>query len=121
MAEKTRFNEIIAKCWQDAAFKQRFLSDPKKVLSEYQIDVPAGLDLQVVENTDKKMFITLPMKPPVGELSDNQLDAVSGGAQVAQPAQLTPNAALASKLRTILVHTSNNDNTCSKGKECVPW
>lgn len=116
MAEKKRFGEIISKCWSDTAFKQRFLTDPKTVLAEFDIEVPEGLDVKVVENTDNTMYLTLPTKPPhPGELSDDQLDNVSGGTGMVK---LNPAIV---KFRTKVLVTSALDNTCSQGKECIPW
>ena len=119
--DKNRYGELISKCWGDAAFKQRFLTDPKKVLAEFDIEVPAGLDVKVVENTGNMMYLTLPTKPNRDELSDNQLDAVSGGAGTLQPVTTVQPVAY-TRFSTIIVKaTSAGQNTCSGGKECVPW
>lgn len=123
MADDNRFGEIIAKCWHDAAFKKRFMSEPKKVLAEFGMDLPAGLDVKVVENSDKVMYLTLPPNPKTlsDELSDNQLDAVSGGANVAQ---VGPTPAVVRQpykpLTTFVIATSGTQATCTQGKECVP-
>jgi hypothetical protein len=120
--KKNRFNEIVEKCWADTAFKQRFLSDPRKVLSEYEIEIPAGLEVKVLENTPDKVYVMLPQKP--GELTEGQLDAVSGGSRVPpiQQQAISPaGRAGAGALNPTLVHTPNKDFTCSTGKECVPW
>jgi len=42
------------------------------------IDVPAGMTVTVVENTDKQFHLVLP-PVPTDELSDDALDGVSGG------------------------------------------
>jgi hypothetical protein len=42
------------------------------------IDVPAGMTVTVVENTDKQFHLVLP-PVPTDELSDEALDAVAGG------------------------------------------
>ncbi len=42
------------------------------------IDVPAGMTVTVVENTDKLFHLVLPPVPS-DELSDEALDAVAGG------------------------------------------
>jgi hypothetical protein len=121
MAEENRFGEIISKCWGDDAFKKRFLTEPKKVLAEYGMDVPDALNVRVVENTDDTMHLTLPARPPkptgAGELSDNQLDAVSGGAGTAIKVSPT----IIRKLNTMNIATTAAQSTCSKGKECIPW
>ena len=75
--------EIVSKCWKDAEFKKRFVSDPNSVLRENNIEVPAGIQIKVVENTDKVVYFTLPPAPSTVELSDSTLEAVAGGARKA--------------------------------------
>ena len=36
------------------------MSDPKAVLAEYDMDVPDGMDVKVVENADNCVHITMP-------------------------------------------------------------
>jgi len=55
--------KIIARAWSDGSFKERFISNPRAVLNEYEIIVPAGVEVTVVEQTDKVMHIVLPLKP----------------------------------------------------------
>ena len=43
------------------------------------MDVPAGMTVSVVKNTDKKFQLLLPQQP-TGELSEDDLKAVAGGA-----------------------------------------
>jgi hypothetical protein len=120
---KNRFGDIISKCWQDAAFKQRFLTDPKAVLAEFEIEVPAGLNVKVVENTDDTLFLTIPPKPVRGELSDKDLEGVSGGAggTVARPNQIL-RPGVVSSITPTLIHTAAGNTTCdSHSKDCVPW
>jgi hypothetical protein len=60
--------------------KARFMSDPKAVLAEYDMAVPDGMDVKVVENADNCVHITMPA-PPTGsnELSDEELSNAAGG------------------------------------------
>ena len=81
MTEKrNQLAELFAACWKDDALKQRFMSDPKAVLGEHGMDVPEGMNVNVVENADNCVHITLPM-PPEGhhDLSDAELTAAAGG------------------------------------------
>ena len=50
------------------------------MLADHGIDLPGGMDVIVVENTDDTVHITLPMKPS-GELSDDELSHAAGGLQ----------------------------------------
>lgn len=43
--------KIVARAWTDPAFKELLLSDGKKALAEFGIDVMVAADLIVVENT----------------------------------------------------------------------
>jgi hypothetical protein len=54
--------KAIARAWNDAAFKQQFLTDPEAAL----------------KNTGNVFHLVLPLKPS-DELSDEHLEAVSGG------------------------------------------
>ena len=78
--EKNTLAELFAACWKDESLKARFMSDPKAVLAEYDIPVPDGIDVKVVQNTDDCVHITLPA-PPAGhmELSDEELSNAAGG------------------------------------------
>ena len=71
-----RYGQVVAQAWRDLAFKQRLLADPVTVLREQGIDVPAGLQVRVVENTGQQVHLVLPAKPGE-ELSDDELDRVA--------------------------------------------
>lgn len=73
-----KIGQLIAKAWSDDGFKQKLLSNPAETLQAEGMDIPAGVELRAVENTDKLMHLVLPAKP-TGELSDENLDQVAGG------------------------------------------
>lgn len=50
--------------WADEKLKQRLIDNPEAVLQEHGIEVQAGMEIQVVENTDKVSYLTLTPKPP---------------------------------------------------------
>ena len=70
--------KIVAKAWSDEAFKQKLLSDPAGVCKEQGVELPAGVTLQLHENTGSEVHMTLPAKPS-GELSQQQLEQVAAG------------------------------------------
>jgi hypothetical protein len=74
----TVFGKIIAKAWRDPAFKAELIANPAAALKAEGIDVPAGMTVTVVENTDKQLHLVLP-PVPTDALSDEALDAVAGG------------------------------------------
>jgi hypothetical protein len=73
------FSQLIAKAWTDAAFKQRLLREPATVLEEYGLEVPAGVTIRIVEDTDTLMHVSLPPRPSGKELTEEDLTAVAGG------------------------------------------
>jgi hypothetical protein len=81
--QRNKLAELFAACWKDEALKQRFMSDPKAVLAEHGMPVPDGMDVNVVENTDNTVHITMPA-PPSGHqnLSDDELSNAAGGSQM---------------------------------------
>ena len=83
--QRNQLADLFAACWKDEALKQRFMADPKAVLAEYDMPVPDGIDVKVVENADDCVYITLP-KRPSGELSDEELESAAGGGGAGQMA-----------------------------------
>ncbi len=75
-----KMQRITAKIWMDDGFKQRLLADPGPVLKAEGINIPEGLEVRIVENTDKIFHLVLPNKPGIMELSDEALNAAAGGA-----------------------------------------
>jgi len=78
-AQGNPYGQLIAKAWSDEAFKKRLLADPKAAMKEVGMDAPEGVEIEVVESTQEKAYLVIPPKP-VGELSDEDLDKVAGGA-----------------------------------------
>ena len=76
--QNDQINNILAKCWADASFKQQLLADPVAALKAEGIEIPAGYTVRVLENTDKVINYVLPPNPNA-ELSDSELESVAGG------------------------------------------
>ena len=72
-----QYQQIIAKCWVDEAFKQRLLDDPAGTLKAEGIAVPEGVRVRVVENTAQVFNLVIPARPT--DLSDEMLTGVGGG------------------------------------------
>lgn len=70
--------QIAAKAWADEGFKTRLLREPAQVLREHGISVPDGVEIRIVENTDRVVHLVLPPRPEE-ELTEEQLARVTGG------------------------------------------
>ncbi len=78
--QRNALAELFAACWKHEALKARFMSDPKAVLTEHGIKVPDSIDVNVVENSDNTVHITMPKTPAgVHDLSDEELAGAAGG------------------------------------------
>lgn len=71
--------QVYAKAWSDESFRQSLLADPAAVLRAEGVQLPAGVEVVAVENTDTVFNLVLPAQEAEGELSDAQLEDVSGG------------------------------------------
>jgi len=74
-----KMGQLIAKCWADEDFKAKLLADPAAVLKAEGAELPEGITIKAVENTDKVFHLVIPPKPSDSELSDDDLDNVAGG------------------------------------------
>lgn len=75
--EGKKIGKIIAKAWHDDSFKQRLLSDATTVLNEEGVDIPAGLAVRAVENTDSLIHLIIPAKPLAREISAEKLQVIA--------------------------------------------
>ena len=83
MADKNqnavKYGEVIAKCWEDEAYKKRFLEDPEGVLTEAGFVVEEGVTYKVVEQPKMVKYIVLPhdsAKEAVQEVTKQLLNRV---------------------------------------------
>ena len=77
---KGTWSKMIAQAWEDDAYKSRLLDDPRTVLAEAGVAVPAGTKITVAEQSPDHVHLTLPPKPDDEdmELDDERLEAASG-------------------------------------------
>lgn len=76
-----KWDRLVAQSWADETLKRQLVEDPATVLEDHGLEVPAGVEIRVVENTDRVHYLTLPAKPAEGsgELTDRQMETVAGG------------------------------------------
>ncbi len=72
------YGRVVARAWEDEAFKQRLLADPKATLEAEGVRFPAGAEVRAVEDTDRLFYVPIPPKP--AGLSTEELNGVVGGA-----------------------------------------
>jgi hypothetical protein len=86
MQQYATYRRLVARAWDDEAFKQRLIATPAAVLKEHGVEIPAGVDVKVLEDRTEPEFgantvvLPLPPKPSAAELSEDELDAVAAGA-----------------------------------------
>ena len=64
MADKkenlVKYGEVVAKCWEDEAYKKRFVEDPEAVLSEAGFEVEEGVTYKVIEQPKLVKYLVIP-------------------------------------------------------------
>jgi hypothetical protein len=80
LSEELVWSQIVARAWCDEGFMDRLLSDPRAVLTEHDLEVPPGMEVEVelgtevhIDDTDNmvRRFI-LPISPSQ-ELMEEEL------------------------------------------------
>ena len=84
-----KMSQLIARCWADEGFKQKLLADPAATLKAEGVELPAGLSIKALENTDKVFHLVIPAKPT--DLSDADLAKVAGGMNKSELIQMLSN------------------------------
>jgi hypothetical protein len=74
-----KWSELVVQVWADEKFKRQLLDNPVEVLLEHGIEVSAGMEIRVVENTEKVTYLVLPAKPveDITGLTSSQMGAVA--------------------------------------------
>ena len=85
--------KLLQRSMEDEDFRRRLLDDPKgTVEQELGRRLPEGVEVRVVEESTDTIYLVLPSASAVGEgdLSDEALEAVAGGADLAGSEPTTP-------------------------------
>ncbi len=77
MTRKDLEEQIIEKTRSDKDFKKALTANPKEALGRLGVQLPAEVEVKVVEESPGVLYLVLPADP--GELADEQLNRVAGG------------------------------------------
>ncbi len=78
LSQAKKWATIIRKLWDDPSLKEALLADPHKFLNENGFDISTTQTLEIHENTETKIHLVIPQKPPK-ELSDEILSHIVAG------------------------------------------
>ncbi len=71
-SKNEKYQEIIEKAWKDESFKHELIKDTKKALKGVGVDIPKGVEVKVVEESDNLVYLVIPSKPELSE-DDNKV------------------------------------------------
>ena len=76
---------IVQRAWKDDAFRDEFIAAPKATIEKYSGQkLPAEIKVVALAEDDKTIHFVIPPKPAnADELSDEDLEKVAGGIDVA--------------------------------------
>ena len=78
--QKNALARLFAAYLNDGALKASFMTDPKAIMKKHGLDVHDGIDVEVVENNDDTVHVTLSALPTGDiDLSDDVLSNAAGG------------------------------------------
>ena len=72
-----KYGEVVSKCWEDEAYKKRFVEDPEAVLSEAGFAVEEGVTYKVIEQPKLVKYLVIPhedAKDAVQSIAKNLLN-----------------------------------------------
>ncbi|MEI6452653.1 MAG: NHLP leader peptide family RiPP precursor [Actinomycetes bacterium] len=88
-AQEDPWGGIVAKCWEDEAFKARLLADPAATLREEGVELPKGVTVSVALDSEDVRTLVIPRSPSLA-LTDEEL-AIVAGSHGCLPQSLDPN------------------------------
>ncbi|MCP5197257.1 MAG: NHLP leader peptide family natural product precursor [Gammaproteobacteria bacterium] len=77
--EESTVQALLAEALANDNLKQRLLADPNAVLDAKGLQPPEGIRIHVWEDTPTLQHLVLPKAPETSELSDEELETVTGG------------------------------------------
>lgn len=74
------WEHVVARARKDNEFKAQLKANPVAVLRGQGIQLPPGVQVRVLEDSDRVVHLALPPRPSEHALSEQELDSVVGGA-----------------------------------------
>ena len=74
----SKYGKAVARAWTEADYKAKLLDDPNAALAEVGIEVPSGVNVNIVEVDAENVQLVLPPAPE-GEIADESLQGAAGG------------------------------------------
>ena len=74
------WEHVVARARQDNEFREQLKANPVAVLRDQGIELPPGIQVRVLEDSDRVVRLALPPRPSGHALSEEELDSVVGGA-----------------------------------------
>lgn len=59
-SQRTIRSRILIQAWQDPTYKAKLMATPKQILLAEGIKIPPSIDVTVVENSEKQLYLVLP-------------------------------------------------------------
>jgi hypothetical protein len=83
--------KAVRKSCLDQTFKNQLLDHPTATLRTEGFDMPSGVEVEVLEDTDEVLYLILPFNAisTTAELSDSELASVVGGGRKTATAMST--------------------------------
>ncbi|WP_336776284.1 NHLP leader peptide family RiPP precursor [Paenibacillus sp. MMO-58] len=73
MSNQVTRDQIIQKAWEDDAFKQQLLADPKAAIKDvFGVEIPENFEISVVEESPEHFYLVLPPKPSMMKAASNE-------------------------------------------------
>ena len=93
---------LIEKARLEPTFRKNLVADPSRAISEeLGVEIPSGLKLKVVVETDRELFLVLPRATPISDLEPRKAGAVVGGVQSRREEAAEKHSETDSKVRTV--------------------
>ncbi|WP_372574452.1 NHLP leader peptide family RiPP precursor [Ruegeria jejuensis] len=74
-----QLSAIYERAWADEAFNARLKTDPRAAIEDVVGELPADIEIKVVQDTADTKYLHIPAAPKQREISDAELCTAQGG------------------------------------------